>query len=62
VSGRLFVCQAGESPPVVIVLTAFPYAQHRQKCREAGAEYFLAKATEFDQIATVLERLVGGAS
>ena len=54
--------KAGESPPVVIVLATFPYPQHRQKCLEAGAEYFLDKATEFDQIAKVLERLVGGAS
>ena len=54
--------KTSESPPVVIVLAAFPYPQHRQKCLEAGAEYFLDKATEFDVIATVLERLVGGAS
>jgi DNA-binding NarL/FixJ family response regulator len=54
--------KAGEPPPVVIVLAAFPYPQHRQKCLEAGAEYFLDKATEFDQIAKVLERLVGDAS
>lgn len=54
--------KAGESPPVVIVLAAFPYPQHRQKCLEAGAEYFLDKATEFDQIAKVLEGLVGEAS
>jgi len=54
--------KAGESPPVVIVLAAFPYPQHRQRCLEAGAEYFLDKATEFDQIAEVLRGLVGGAS
>ena len=54
--------KAGESPPVVIMLTAFPYPQYRQKCLEAGAAYFLDKATEFDQIAKVLEGLVGDAS
>jgi DNA-binding NarL/FixJ family response regulator len=53
--------KAGESPPVVIMLTAFPYPQYRQRCLEAGAEYFLDKATEFDQIVKVLEGLVGGA-
>jgi DNA-binding NarL/FixJ family response regulator len=52
--------KAGGSPPVIIVLTAFPYPQYRRKCLEAGAEYFLDKATEFDQIASVLERLAGG--
>ncbi|NIQ79954.1 MAG: response regulator, partial [Anaerolineae bacterium] len=50
--------KVGESPPLVIVLAAFPYPQYRKKCMEAGAEYFLDKATEFDQIATVLEGLI----
>ena len=54
--------KAGESPPVVIMLTAFPYPQYRQRCLEAGAEYFLGKTTEFDQIAKVLKGLVGDAS
>ena len=54
--------KAGESPPVVIVLAAFPYPQHRQKCLEAGAEHFLDKATEFEQIAKVLGGLAGDAS
>ena len=50
--------KAGESPPVVIMLTAFPYPQYRQRCLEAGAEHFFDKATEFDQIAPVLEGLL----
>ena len=52
--------KAGDSPPVVIMLTAFPYPQYRRKCLESGAEYCLDKATEFDQITSVLERLAGG--
>lgn len=43
--------------PVVIMLTAFPYPQYRRKCLAAGAEYFFDKATEFDQITKVLQRL-----
>ena len=35
---------------------------HVPGCLAAGAEYFLDKATEFDQIAKVLEGLVGDAS
>ncbi len=42
--------------PVVIVLTAFPYPQYRQKCLAAGAEYFFDKAAEFEQVAEVLEK------
>jgi CheY-like chemotaxis protein len=60
--GGLHVLEAvkgGESPPVVIMLTAFPYPQYRKRCLEAGAEHFLDKATEFDQIAVLLGRLVG---
>ena len=51
--------KAGESPPVVIMLTAFPYPQYRKKSLEAGAEYFFDKTTEFDRITDVLEQLVG---
>jgi hypothetical protein len=60
--GVLETIVADWSPPVVIVLAAFPYPQHRQWCLEAGAQYFLDKVTEFDQITTVLEELVGDAS
>ena len=49
--------KAVEDGPVVIMLTAFPYPQHRRKCMEAGADYFLDKATEFGRVAEVLERL-----
>jgi YesN/AraC family two-component response regulator len=45
--------------PVVIMLTAFPYPQYRKKCLDAGAEYFFDKATEFEQVAKVLEKMQG---
>lgn len=45
------------SPPVVIMLTAFPYPQYRTKCLEAGADYFFDKLTEFDQVAEVVAAL-----
>jgi len=43
--------------PMVIILTNYPYPGYRQKCLEAGADFFLDKSTEFDQIPTLLERL-----
>ena len=42
---------------VVIMLTAFPFPQYRQKCLKAGAAYFFDKATEFHRIGEVLEQL-----
>ena len=42
--------------PVVIVLTNYPYSAYRQKCLQAGADFFLDKSTEFDQIPELFER------
>jgi DNA-binding NarL/FixJ family response regulator len=45
-----------ESPPVVIILTNYSYAGYRQRCLTAGADFFLDKSTEFDQIPNLVER------
>jgi DNA-binding NarL/FixJ family response regulator len=49
-----------EPAPVVIVLTNYPYPAYRQKCLQAGADFFLDKSTEFDQIAELFERYEQG--
>jgi DNA-binding NarL/FixJ family response regulator len=49
--------KANEDCPVIIMLTAFPYPQYREKCIKAGADYFFDKATEFDLIVQALEQL-----
>ena len=57
--GGLDVLQAikqNESAPVVIILTNYPYPGYRQKCLQAGADFFLDKSTEFDQIPELFER------
>jgi len=41
---------------MVIVLTNYPYPGYRQKCLQAGADFFLDKSTEFDQIPELFER------
>ena len=46
----------GEPAPAVIVLTNYPYPAYRQKCLQAGADFFLDKSTEFDQIPELIER------
>lgn len=51
--------KASEAGPVVIMLTAFPYPQYRDKCLKAGADYFFDKASEFDRVAQVIEQLAG---
>ena len=45
-----------EPAPVVIVLTNYPYPAYRQKFLQAGADFFLDKSTEFDQIPELFER------
>jgi two-component system response regulator DevR len=49
--------KAQEDCPVVIMLTAFPYPQYREKCIKAGADYFFDKATEFDLVVQAVEQL-----
>jgi DNA-binding NarL/FixJ family response regulator len=41
--------------PLVIVLTNYP--AYRQRCLDAGADYFFDKSAEFDQLLLLLERL-----
>ncbi len=42
--------------PIVIILTNYPFSGYRQKCLQAGADFFLDKSTEFDQIPKLFER------
>ena len=42
--------------PLVIILTNYPYPGYRQKCLQAGADFFLDKSTEFDQIPKLFEQ------
>jgi DNA-binding NarL/FixJ family response regulator len=48
-----------EAAPIVIILTNYPYPGYRQKCLQAGADFFLDKSTEFDQIPKLFERFKG---
>ena len=47
-----------EDPPVVIMLTNYPYPQYRKKCMDAGADYFFDKSSEFQRVTDVLVRMV----
>jgi len=50
------------APPVVIMLTNYPYPQYRKKCRELGADYFLDKVTEIASFVKVLKVLAQDSS
>ncbi|MDH5466824.1 MAG: response regulator transcription factor [Candidatus Aminicenantes bacterium] len=45
------------SAPVTIMFTNYPYPQYRKKCKEAGADFFFDKSTEFHKITGVLEKI-----
>jgi len=47
------------SAATVIVLTNYPYPQYREECLDAGADYFLYKATEFGKVGEILNRMAG---
>jgi DNA-binding NarL/FixJ family response regulator len=40
-----------------VVLTNFPYAQYRARCRSLGAVAFLDKSMQFDQVLGVIQDL-----
>ena len=44
--------------PILVILTNYPYHQYKEKCKEAGADYFFDKSTEFEKIPELLERLI----
>jgi DNA-binding NarL/FixJ family response regulator len=44
-------------PVRVIMLTNFPYPQYRKKCEELGADYFIDKVTEIENIPHLIEKL-----
>lgn len=41
----------------VIMFTNYPYPQYKKKCMGAGADFFLDKSTEFDEIPEILKTL-----
>jgi len=45
-------------PPIVIMLTNYPYPQYRKKCMDAGADFFFDKSTEFEKVIEVCQDLI----
>lgn len=44
-------------PPKVIMLTNYPYPQYRQRCLQAGADFFFDKSIEFEKVIPALREL-----
>jgi DNA-binding NarL/FixJ family response regulator len=47
----------GTAKPLIIMLTNYAYSAFRQKCLATGADYFLDKTNEFDQLPSLLRHL-----
>ncbi len=43
--------------PVVIMLTNYPHSQYRNKCLDAGADYFFDKSREFEKVIEVVNSM-----
>jgi len=43
----LRIIKRGEPAPIVLVFTNYTYAEYREKCMDAGADFFFAKSSEF---------------
>ena len=48
-----------KNPPLVMMLTNYPYPQYRKKCKDAGADFFFDKSTEFEKVTEVFKKLGG---
>ena len=50
-----------EPPPVVAVLTNYPFEQYRARCAQLGADFFFDKAAGLDGLLEVARRMVSDA-
>jgi len=44
----------GAHAPLVLVFTNYTHAEYREKCRDAGADFFFAKSSEFKAMLATL--------
>jgi DNA-binding NarL/FixJ family response regulator len=45
-------------PPIVIMLTNYPYPQYREKCQALGADYFFDKVMEIEKLYSTFKQLL----
>ena len=56
--GILDHIKKNQSSNKVIIFTNYPYPQYRQRCMEAGADFFFDKHTEFNELFKVVKRFI----
>jgi DNA-binding NarL/FixJ family response regulator len=49
-----------EHKKVVVVLTNYAFSLYRHRCLQAGADFFLDKAREYERLPQVLEAMAEG--
>lgn len=49
--------QKNKTRIVTIVVTNYPIIQYKNKCFELGADYFFSKASEFDEVFKLVDKL-----
>ena len=54
----LRVVKKQEPPPVVAVLTNYPYDEYQHRCEELGADFVFDKTSEFHKVLEVVKELV----
>ncbi len=47
-----------DPPPIVIMLTNYPYPQYRKKCQVLGADYFFDKVADIEKIYDTVKQLL----
>lgn len=47
-----------DPPPIVIMLTNYPYPQYQEKCRALGADYFFDKVADIEKIYDTINQLL----
>ena len=40
------------------ILTSYPYPQYKKRCFEAGADYFLSKTEDFEEINVIINNML----
>ena len=56
--GTLQTLKQTARAPLVMMLTNFSYPQYRRRCETAGADFFLDKSNEFEEVIAILNRLL----
>jgi DNA-binding NarL/FixJ family response regulator len=49
----------GKNPPLILMFTNHDYPQYRKKCMQLGADFFLDKTKDFDNLINMFTVLAG---